>query len=681
MSLIDEISQNFKKRFAAWVRIESRCRSNDISRGIQARIADPLWMLARQWQVGEFQGEDAGSPIEIELDYSTQGVDTFAVTDQTHSYDPEDIPLETLVERESQKVDWRNRVKLGQQVERSIRANLPDQAQDIITEYRTLFPLHIPQNEEWDALDYATQQFLSFMKNRVLDGKKLLRVYNKKMSPLADGTKNSLNIVLGNIAEQYKKICSQPASDSEKAWCSEKLNYRFKLNKPEREQESASLNIRPDVPGKFNIGQPYRPTDENDPATLKTQLIAPNYRNGNLDWYTVSLNGQVKNNWQQQEAIVRTPMRLRVGNTSLRWWALEDARTNFGDLDVAKPDLAKLALMEFTLIYGDDWYSVPIPVKMSNLVKIDNLTLSNVFGETEEIEPARKIEGGQDKRWDMYSICHYRNPDDVPDDAILFIPPSAGFREESDPLEEVHFLRDEGANMVWAIEKKVLNGLGQPIDGFDMQRERIERRDKVEIRKLQTEIFILQQQLNPNASFKYRIPHKYPNDEERVELENEIKEKTAKIEELERGPYAAEKPGNDAILRYRLATKVPENWFPFTPVNATRFFEPYTVPPPEYPPPSIYRLQRAQMLRNTDDEEPTSIPAFTNLLDNEADPLLWIDENTIGREGLRLLLTKQRVRWINGKTYVWLGRKVLIGRGEGSSGLRFDVIVPNKITN
>ena len=30
---------------------------------LQARIYDPLWLLARQWQFGEFQGEDNGSPM------------------------------------------------------------------------------------------------------------------------------------------------------------------------------------------------------------------------------------------------------------------------------------------------------------------------------------------------------------------------------------------------------------------------------------------------------------------------------------------------------------------------------------------------------------------------------------------------------------------------------------------
>jgi hypothetical protein len=30
---------------------------------LEARTHDPFWMLARQWQLGELTGSDAGSPI------------------------------------------------------------------------------------------------------------------------------------------------------------------------------------------------------------------------------------------------------------------------------------------------------------------------------------------------------------------------------------------------------------------------------------------------------------------------------------------------------------------------------------------------------------------------------------------------------------------------------------------
>ena len=41
---------DFLSYFAAWTRIEPRCRSADFARGLEARTADPAWMIARGWQ-------------------------------------------------------------------------------------------------------------------------------------------------------------------------------------------------------------------------------------------------------------------------------------------------------------------------------------------------------------------------------------------------------------------------------------------------------------------------------------------------------------------------------------------------------------------------------------------------------------------------------------------------------
>ena len=744
MALGEGLSENFYENFASWVRIESRCRSNDLSRGIQAHIADPLWMLARQWQVGEFNGEDAGSPIRLECKYATQPVDTFAANGVVQSYNSYEIPLETLVEREIPKLDWQSRVRIGLEWERLIQTAFHDEATGIIDLYRKKYPLTLPENEKWDALDCATRKFLIFMQRRVTDSKKLfdayklfdadnnsadsLPMYENDANPINTDINDKIMAIIEGLFEKYQEQYKQTDPETSKAWRSSSLDYRFHLNqlKPgeyftkylfswdkipgndnvklegflnkrfgadwvetahiEKSDDDKTINLssvdnyisfklikeKTKMSLEINDGRTVELNAKTENGKLnidltnrKTSLIAPNYRNGDLDWHTFCTYGQVTEKWTEHDAIVRTPTRLSIGGTSLRWWAFENAKTDFGALDVAKPDLAKLALMEFALIYGDDWYSVPIPVKMSNLVKVDKLRVCNVFNEFEEITQARKVTGSQDKRWDLYSLCQFQDRDKVPDESILFIPPVAGFREESEPLEEVHFLRDEGANMVWAIEHTILNGMGQPFDGFEAQAERIKRRNQVEIRELLSAIEEIRQKLETEDL----------SVEVRSELEEKIRVKLAQIEQLERGPFAWDKPINDAQLRYRLATKVPENWFPYIPVNVSRFFE--AIPlmggsPPLLP--TIIRLQRAQMLRNTDDEEPTSIPAFSRLLDDDTDPLLWIDENAIGRDGLRLMLTRQRVRWLNGKTFVWLGRKVLTGKGEGSSGLRFDVI-------
>jgi hypothetical protein len=41
--------------------------SGDLSPGLQMLIADPLWMVGRQWQFDELHGEDGGSPILAEV--------------------------------------------------------------------------------------------------------------------------------------------------------------------------------------------------------------------------------------------------------------------------------------------------------------------------------------------------------------------------------------------------------------------------------------------------------------------------------------------------------------------------------------------------------------------------------------------------------------------------------------
>ena len=45
-----------------WNRLEGRPRSHDFGRALKAEVRDALWMLTKQWQLGEFRGDDAGSP-------------------------------------------------------------------------------------------------------------------------------------------------------------------------------------------------------------------------------------------------------------------------------------------------------------------------------------------------------------------------------------------------------------------------------------------------------------------------------------------------------------------------------------------------------------------------------------------------------------------------------------------
>src|SRR3954454_4436349 len=86
-----------------WSRLEPLPTSDDVSESLQARIADPLWMLARQWQFNEFQGEDAGSPIAAALRMTGLPVTSLLHTDGAAdpvALPPGAAPIEAMVEHE-----------------------------------------------------------------------------------------------------------------------------------------------------------------------------------------------------------------------------------------------------------------------------------------------------------------------------------------------------------------------------------------------------------------------------------------------------------------------------------------------------------------------------------------------------------------------------------------------------
>src|SRR5215831_17399414 len=62
----------------SWTRLEPQSTLGDPRPGIEARVHDPLWLIGRQWQLGEFQGEDAGTPLTVRVTTRTRLVDRWA---------------------------------------------------------------------------------------------------------------------------------------------------------------------------------------------------------------------------------------------------------------------------------------------------------------------------------------------------------------------------------------------------------------------------------------------------------------------------------------------------------------------------------------------------------------------------------------------------------------------------
>ena len=96
----------------SWTRLEPQCADADIGTSSSARVFDPLWMLTRQWQMGEFQARgrrhaDSGARARDERDAvraaSRRGCRSLRAPAPApvaaQAYDPARTPLEVLVER------------------------------------------------------------------------------------------------------------------------------------------------------------------------------------------------------------------------------------------------------------------------------------------------------------------------------------------------------------------------------------------------------------------------------------------------------------------------------------------------------------------------------------------------------------------------------------------------------
>jgi hypothetical protein len=70
-----------------------------IEEGLAARVHDPLWLLARQWQLGEFGGKDAGTPAVVQVAGTTTPVNAWRGAQQTtwSTLDAGLAPLDSLV--------------------------------------------------------------------------------------------------------------------------------------------------------------------------------------------------------------------------------------------------------------------------------------------------------------------------------------------------------------------------------------------------------------------------------------------------------------------------------------------------------------------------------------------------------------------------------------------------------
>ncbi|WP_049561973.1 hypothetical protein [Nonomuraea sp. SBT364] len=81
-----------------YYRVEPVPPYTDLQRGFSAELADPAWMLGRQWQIGEHAGEDASTPVLVKVPVARTPLEPVA------GLDPAVVPAEALLEGSAE--DW-----------------------------------------------------------------------------------------------------------------------------------------------------------------------------------------------------------------------------------------------------------------------------------------------------------------------------------------------------------------------------------------------------------------------------------------------------------------------------------------------------------------------------------------------------------------------------------------------
>ncbi|WP_282607797.1 hypothetical protein [Pelagibius sp. Alg239-R121] len=431
-----------------WKRLEGSAVDPEMTEGISARVADPLWLLARQWQVGEFRGEDAASPVLMTGTIVSTPVSEYRVGDRPPHIVPRQdagIPLETLAEHESVAdgpAAPAIRLESGAALLRALSlARLP---KGFLQTLRDAYAFTDPLEDPLDPVGVARLRLLA---RRSIDGAHVVTAIEDagddpaalpEVAALRQRTAKRAATTIRAWLDQEAAIFRAPAPDLPSAWSPRRLEYSFGLG------------------AEFLNG--------------KVELRAPEYPGGRLEWYHFDVDAmssrpggleQVPGLQLKKLDSLPTPLQL-AGMPAARWWEFEDGDVDFGDLASGPEDLARSVIAAYAMVASDDWFMLPCTLPSGSLSRVVSLKVLDDFGTWTKIE-STAVNDGTVRPWRWFELQGDVGPERglAP---VLFLPPVVNAVEQGRPLESVEFRRDEMANMGWAIEHRVESGAGRPVD-------------------------------------------------------------------------------------------------------------------------------------------------------------------------------------------------------------------------
>lgn len=416
-----------------WDRLRPDPNDDDTAEALRCEVRDPLWMLARQWQMRELVGSDAGSVSIAHAATKVSPLARWSTADGAVLPIARDVPLDAHIERVPAPFDLQLRLETGRAWLRMLRDAKKQAAATAFGRERALLVARTeasfaPDDPRSVALaNDGYRSMLDAVAGRMIDGEALYRALVDREASSFLGAADAEIDALGKTWRDWVQAL---VGETVGAWTPPRLAYNFH------------------VAATDGAGDPRC-------------LAATEYDGRGIDWTSFEhvpcppdLRPSPPVVEERHHAFVPTRVRF-AGMPAARWWEIESASVDFGSLETGTTDTGALLLAQFALLYSTDWLSISLPVARGSLAQVAQFDVTDVFGITSALPDIQAGAPG-------FRLFRIHGDASLP---ALLVPHAPARRVQSTAIEEVQFVRDEVGNLAWAVETRVNDGVADSMDG------------------------------------------------------------------------------------------------------------------------------------------------------------------------------------------------------------------------